>query len=169
MIMIGIICHKKFAMLLIVALMSMNVYSQNQTNKKKMFVRVYDFNGKKMTKGHFNYATDSILELRKSNRLIAISIRDISCIKTKRSEGHTMLVPTLIGATIGAVLVASSADPDPCLMYCYNAGEGALIGGLGGAIIGSAVGGISVALKKPKKYIIDGDIEKWKIFKENFK
>lgn len=180
MIMIGIICHKKLAMLLIVAFMSMSLYSQNQTKKKKVFVRVYNFEGKKIEKGHFHYATDSILELRTNDRLMSIAIEDISYIKTKRSAGHSVLVGSLTGVVLGSIIGAATASGEETKEtdtgfwdYEYTTGTspgtGATIGG-GIGIAGVALAGLGFSVfKKSKTYLIEGDIEKWKIFKENFK
>ncbi|MDB9960658.1 hypothetical protein OAD62_01030 [Oceanihabitans sp.] len=178
--MIGIICHKKFAMLLIVAFMSMSLYSQNQTKKKKVFVRVYNFEGKKIEKGHFHYATDSILELRTNDRLMSIAIEDISYIKTKRSTGNSVLVGSVTGVVLGSIIGAATASGEETKETdaWFSGGEyttgtspgtGAAIGG-GIGIAGGALAGLGFSVfKKSKTYLIEGDIEKWKIFKENFK
>ena len=45
-------------------------------------------------------------------------------------------------------------------------GEEAAIGALGGALVGAAIGGITILFKNSKSYEINGDKAKWKAFKE---
>lgn len=146
---------------------SSNLFSQENTNKKKLFVRVYDLEGKKIGKGHVNILNDTLLELKKNSKLIQFNVNDIGTIKTKRSAGHNILIGTAIGATTFAILGAASADPDAWI-FGYTAAEGAAVGALGGGLGGAAVGGASVAFKNSVTYPINGNIDKWRIFMEDF-
>lgn len=148
-------------------LLSSNLFSQESTGTKKLFVRVYNLEGKKIGKGHIVSLTDSLLQLKRGAKDLQFSFNDIGTIKTKRSAGHNILVGAVIGATTFAILGAASADPDAWI-FAYTAAEGAAAGAVGGALGGAALGGASVALKKSLTYPIDGNIEKWKIFKEDF-
>jgi hypothetical protein len=152
-------------MLLIVVLMSMNLHSQNQIVHSNVFVRVFDYEGKKIGKGQVNFVNDSILELRKSGRLFSIPVKEINYIKTKRSDGNSMLLQTVIGFTVGAIIGAATAEPDKSLGG-YSAGDGALIGGSVGALMGAGAGGITIAVKNSKLHIIDGDIQNLRAFIE---
>ena len=148
-------------------LVSSSLYSQEITGTKKLFVRVYNLEGKKIGKGHIVSLTDSLIQLKRGVKSVQFNFKDIGIIKTKRSAGHNILIGAAIGATTFAVLGAASADPDAWI-FGYTAAEGAAAGALGGALGGAALGGASVALKKSLTYPIDGNIDKWKIFKEDF-
>jgi hypothetical protein len=146
---------------------SSNLFSQEKTNSKKLFVRVYNLEGKKIGKGHIHFLNDTLLELKKNRKLIQFNVNSIGTIKTKRSAGHNILVGAAIGATTFAILGAASADPDAWI-FGYTAAEGAAAGALGGALSGAALGGASVAFKKSLTYPIDGNTDKWRIFIEDF-
>ena len=158
-----IISRLPILLLLFVAFASLNLHSQNQLIQKKVFVRVFDYEGNKIGKGQINFVNDSILELRKSDRLFSIPIKEINFIKTKRSDGNSMLLQTVIGFTVGAIIGAATAQPEKSLGG-YSAGDGALIGGSVGAIMGAGAGGITIAVKNSQIHIIDGDIQNLKEF-----
>ena len=144
-----------------------NIYSQNQIGNKKMFVRVYDFEGKKIGKGYIVKSTDSILELSRSNEYLSISLKDINYIKTKRSVGNNFLVGSIAGATTLGVIGAATADPDAWI-FGYTAAEGDSAFGLVGAIGGGAIGGITSIFKNSKTIVINGEKEKLKMFLKLF-
>jgi len=154
-------------MLILVTFSSINIYGQNQIREKKMFVRVFDFDGKKIGKGYISVVTDSTLELSRSNEYLSLPLRNINYIKTKRSIGSNALIGSIAGSTTLGVLGAASADPDAWILG-YTTAEGTLAGGLIGAIGGGAIGGITSIFKNSKNIVIEGDNEKWKIFKDNF-
>lgn len=162
--------------LLFIAGMSLNVHSQNQTKKKNMFVRVYDFEGKKITKGQFNFATDSILELKRGDRLTVIPIEDISYVKSKRSIGSNVLVGSIVGGVLGTIIgIATAGGEETKTTYTFlgpyesktgiSKGTGAIIGAVVGSTGGALTGlGFSV-FSKSKTYQIDGNTEKWYSFR----
>lgn len=143
-----------------------NFYAQENPNEKKLFVRVYNLEGKKIGKGHVNFVNDTLLGLKKNSKFLQFNVNDIGIIKTKRSAGHNILIGAAIGATTFAILGAASADPDAWI-FGYTAAEGAAVGALGGALGGAAVGGASVAFKNSMTYPINGNIDKWRIFMED--
>jgi hypothetical protein len=155
----------KAVLLLFVIFTSLSMYSQNQTKENKMFVRVFDFEGKKIGKGYIVVANDSTLELSRSNESKTISLKNINYIKTKRSAGNNVLVGSIAGATTLGILGAATADPDAWI-FVYTAAEGALGFGLIGAVGGGAIGGITSVFKNAKTFSIDGNNEKWKRFRE---
>ena len=148
-------------------LMNFNGYAQKTTDKQKLFVRVYNLEGKKIGKGHVNFLNDTLLELKKNRKLVQFNVKDIGTIRTKRSAGHNLLIATAIGAGSFAILGAATADPSAWI-YGYTAAEGAAAGAIVGGVAGAAVGGISIAFKKSETYRIDGNIDKWRIFKEAY-
>jgi hypothetical protein len=143
---------------------SINLNAQNN-NKGKTFLRVCNLDGKKMAKGYFILATDSTLKLKKRSKVSDISITSIGQIKTKRSGGNNILTSSLVGMSIGAVFGVATADPD-AWTFNYSASEGAASFGLLGAIGGATIGGVISGIKNRETFIINGDVNKWLIFKE---
>lgn len=142
-----------------------NSYAQKETLEKGMFVRVFNLDGKKINKGHVAFVVDTLLVLKKNGNDVEINVKEIGTIKTKRSAGHNILVGSAIGTATGAILGVASADPDAWI-FGYTAAEGATGFGLAGALGGAAIGGISIAFKNSKTIIINGDLAKFKIFKD---
>lgn len=133
------------------------------TAQNKLFVRVYDLEGKKINKGFILAVNDSLLRIEKNKNYIDIPVKTIGMIKTKRSAGNNVLIGSLAGATLMGAITAASADPDAWILD-YTPLEGALIGILVGAPAGALLGAITVGFKKSKKFTINGDLEKWKAF-----
>ena len=148
----------KNLILLLLILLSYNADAQ-----KSSFVRVYNLAGEKINKGYVISVTDTSLQLKDNSTLVAIPVRSIGFIKTKRSAGNNVLVGSVIGATTGAVLGAVTAEPDAGFM-AYTAGEGAAAGALLGSVAGAVIGGLTILAKNPDTYLINGDVSKWKAF-----
>ena len=151
-----------YTLLCFFILSSSNIEAQTN-NKKKTFLRVFNLDGKKITKGYFTYANDSILMLKKVDDSYTIRLEDIGHIKTKRSKGNNVLTGAVAGASVFAVLGAASADPDAWIL-AYSAGEGAAMGGVVGGVGGAAIGGVTALFKKHQTFIINGEIEHWNTF-----
>ncbi len=155
----------KTLLITIVFILSVNSYAQGETEKFNLFVRVYNLQGEKISKGKVLAVTDNSLQLKGKNGPINIDVRSIGLIKTKRSGGNNVLVGSVIGASVMAIYGASTADPDAWILP-YNAGEGAAMGAIVGLPLGAAAGGISILFKNSKSYLINGDLIKWKTFQE---
>lgn len=152
---------KKLQSFCIVLLVCWEMTAQN-----KLFVRVYDLEGHKVNKGYILAVNDSLLILEKNKSPLEIRVKTIGMIKTKRSTGNNVLIGTISGAIVMGGIVAASADPDNWILD-YTPAEGAIIGAFIGAPAGAAVGLMTTVFKKPKTFIIDGDLEKWKVFLEH--
>lgn len=162
----------------IALIFSINLYAQKETNSKKVYLRVYNLEGKKISKGHIVFLNDSILGLNKSGKQELIKIGDIGKLKTKRSAGHNVLVGSFVGAGLLALIGGATSEEKTKTgdggwffgEYEYTTGTspgtGAAIGGAIGLIGGAAIGGVASAFKNSKTFIVDGDILKWKTFKE---
>ena len=148
------------SMILLVCISS---FAQNELKEKLLFVRVYDFNNEKISKGKVLMVTDSTLHLTNSNGIHVLPISSIQTIKTKRSGGNNIITGATIGFLSGAVLGAATADPDA--WFGYTAAEGATGIGIFGAIVGSAVGGITIAFKNSTTFVINGKPENWQLIK----
>ena len=64
----------------------------------------------------------------------------------------------------GVILGVATAEPDKILGY--TAGEGAVAFGSSGFIGGAALGGIVSAIKNSVIFFIDGDKNKWELFRK---
>jgi hypothetical protein len=158
---------KQIKMLALAAVLtfSMSVYAQKEAKSHNIFVRVYNLEGKKMSKGSIIFINDSLLGLKSSSGKTAISMKDIGFIKTKRSAGNNVLIGAASGATLGVIIGVSSADPDAWI-FGYTAGEGAALFGSIGALGGGAIGGLSSLFKESETYIINGSEVNWNSFQK---
>ena len=149
----------------ITLLLSFNIYAQEKFDKANIFVRVYNLQGKKIGKGKILSISETSLQLNRNRKSVKIPVRSIGSIKTKHSAGNNVLVGAATGATTMAILGTATADPGAGIL-AYTAGEGAAAGALLGGTAGAAIGGITILFKNSKSYEINGDMEKWKAFKE---
>lgn len=130
--------------------------------QKKLFVRVYDNDGKRIKNGFVVGTTDSSLRLLKNKDTVDLPITGFSFLKTKRSAGNNVLVGSMIVAGTFGFLGLASANPDDFLGY--TAAEGFASGILLGAPTGAALGGLTALLKKSRTFTINGDPQQWKEF-----
>ena len=152
--------------LLFLLIFSLNIYAQNETNISGIFVRVYNMEGKKINKGYFQLISDTILGLKKEQKIAQINVTDIGFIKTKRSAGHNVLIGSAIGGGTLAGLGAATADPDAWI-FGYTAGEGFVAGAILGGSAGAAIGGITALFKNTSTYLINGSLANLKLFAES--
>ena len=148
----------------ITLILSINVCAQNELENTNVFVRVYDLQGKKIGKGKILSISEASFQLYRKGESVKILVSSIGSIKTKHSAGNNVLIGAATGAATMAILGAASAEPDTWLGY--TAGEGVGIGAVLGGTIGAAIGGVTIFFKNSKSYEINGDMEKWKAFKE---
>jgi len=155
----------KNLILVITLILSSNVCAQNGLENTNVFVRVYDLQGKKISKGKILSISETSLQLNRKGESMNIPVESIGSIKTKRSAGNNVLFGAATGATTMAILGAATADPDAWI-FGYTAGEGAAAGALLGGTAGAAIGGITILFKNSKSYEINGDKVKLKAFTE---
>jgi hypothetical protein len=159
-------------------LFSISVHSQNESNKLGLFVRVYNLKSKKVEKGRVLYIKDSVLGIKNTKTIKEVSFVDIGKIKTKRSTGHNVLVGSLLGGALGTIIGAATSKEETKTgdggwlfgeyeyTTGYSTGTGAAIGA-GTGITAGAIAGLGIsAFKNSKTYLIDGDMQKWIIFKD---
>jgi len=142
----------------ITLIMSLNIWAQNRFENTNVFVRVYDLQGKKISKGKILSISETSLQVES----VEIPVNSIGSIKTKRSAGHNVLEGAVIGASTMGILGAATANQDSF----FTAGDSAVIGAVFGGTAGAAIGGITILFKNSKSYEINGDFEKWKAFEE---
>ena len=152
----------KILVLTLALLSSITFYAQKEKNKAAPFIRVYDRDGKKISKGRIVSVTDTSLITGPREKPVTIDVSKIGFIKTKRSAGNNILWGTAIGAGTGAILgLASGGESE-----WWGKGEGAGGFGLIFGAMGAGIGAITAIFKKPKTYPINGDLSKWEAFKE---
>ena len=148
----------------ITLILSIHVCAQNEFENTNVFIRVYDVQGKKISKGKIFSISETTLELNRKGESMKIPVSNIGSIKTKHSSGNNILVGAATGVATMAILGAATADDSGILGY--TAGEGAIGGAVFGGIAGTAIGGITALFKNSKSYEINGNSVRWKEFKE---
>ena len=167
----------KLILLCLTLLFCIKIHAQKEAKRHDPFVRVYSIEGEKIAKGRITFINDSVLGLKNEDKLIESTIADIGYIKSKRSGGHNVLVSSLVGGAllvnIGGVTSEEKTKTRKVPIigeYEYTTGSspstGAAVGVAIGLAGGAAIGGITSAFKNSETYIIDGDMRKWKLFKE---
>jgi hypothetical protein len=152
----------KILVLALTILTCTTFHAQKENNKAAPFVRVYDLNGEKTSKGRIIEITDSSLVVSRGENPVNIELSKIGFIKTKRSVGNNILYGAAIGAGTGAILGLASGGENEW----WGKGEGAGGFGLILGAMGAGIGAITAIFKKPKTYPINGDLSKWEEFKE---
>jgi hypothetical protein len=132
-------------------------YSSRTTKKSKVFVRVYNNEGQKIAKGKILNITDDALILKKGSSSITIPTADIMYIKTKKTNGHNVLIGGVAGAgfVLGLGLAGDGLDAFAAVIIIPVF-----------AVIGSGIGYITSLFKNSQHYSIQGDPTKWQGFKE---
>lgn len=140
-------------------------FAQQQQDSATIFIRVFDLEGKRISKGRIAILSDSLLYLKKERGIITIPISEIGKIKTKRSAGHNIFIGAVSGAILGGVILSATNDEDKS--YPISDGLAAYSGAIGGGALGVLVGGISSLFKNSKTTPINGDKEAWLKFKNS--
>lgn len=138
---------------------------QAQKEKKGVFVRVLNFEGRKLAKGFIQSVNNEHIIIQKGKRSKTIRIAEVQQLRLKRSLGHKIAVGAVSGALITGAFAISldSATGD----------EGSWIDGLAYTTIafGALAGGATVGLfdgifGKHVQVEINGDREKLNDFIE---
>ncbi len=134
------------------------------------FLRLYTLSGNRMHSGKFVATTDSSIVVLEHGNTVEVPIRGISKIKTRRSVGHNVMLPALIGALSFGLLGMISGEPKENNgtfagslhdALSWTPAEGAAKGTITGAIIGSATGATISLLSKRSIYRLDGLKSSW--------
>ena len=154
----------KNVFLTLILLLGMYAYAQNETKPSKVFIRVYNLQGKKIAKGSNYTISETSLQFHKKDRLLDIPASEIGSIKTKRAAGNNLLVGAGTGATALGILGAATGNSGG--IPSYTPAEGAATFAAVGAIAGAAVGGITLLFKNSETYPINGDAGNLRVFKD---
>lgn len=131
--------------------------------QKKLFVRVFDLNGKLINKGIVAGVTDTSLKLFSNQDTIELPISGFNVIRTKKSAATNVFVGALIGSLTTAGLVGLKNSEQQSFSG-FEPVEGTGTGAVIGLGVGAAIGGFSALLKNPKTFTINGSPDKWKEF-----
>lgn len=121
------------------------------------FIRIYDHHGRKTGKGTVEWVADTVLVIKNDEKqLQRFLVTEISFIKTKRSMGTSVGLGFCVGF-FGSIWIMRQAEEN------FDADDHALgiimISGIAAGTVGGAISGI---VTKREKFVINGDIEKWK-------
>ena len=152
----------KILVLVLVILNCTAFYAQKEKNKAAPFIRVYDLNGTKISKGRIARITDTSLVVSRGEIPVNIELSKIGFIKTKRSVGNNILYGAAIGAGTGAILGLASGGENEW----WGKGEGAGGFGLILGAMGAGAGAITAIFKKSKTFSVKGKYSKLKAFEE---
>jgi len=147
----------KYLLFTIALFLCVNITAQELPKKSKIFVRVYNNEGQKIAKGKILNITDDTLILKKGSGSITVSSNEIMYIKTKRTNGHNMLIGGIAGG--GYALYGASKSGD------WGVVAAVILTPIF-ATIGSGIGYITTLFKNSQHYSIQGDPIKWQGFKE---
>ena len=150
----------KYLLFTIALFLCVNIKAQELPKKSKVFVRVYNNEGQKIAKGKILEITDKALILKKGSSSITVPTNEIMYLKTKRTNGHNILIGGLVGAGIPVFGYALVGDSDG-----WATAAAVILAPIVGAI-GSGIGYITTLFKNSQHYSIQGDPIKWKGFKE---
>jgi hypothetical protein len=147
----------KYLLFTIALFLCVNITAQELPKKSKIFVRVYNNEGQKIAKGKILNITDDTLILKKGSGSITVPSNEIMYIKTKRTNGHNMLIGGIAGG--GYALYGASKSGD------WGVVAAVILTPIF-ATIGSGIGYITTLFKNSQHYSIQGDPIKWQGFKE---
>tara|TARA_R110001592_G_scaffold283472_1_gene551405 strand:+ start:141 stop:659 length:519 start_codon:yes stop_codon:yes gene_type:complete len=155
----------KYLLFAIALFLCANITAQELPKKSKIFVRVYNSEGQKIAKGKILNITDDALVLKKGSSSITVPVSDISYLKTKRSNGHNVLLGAAGGSLVG-LSIASSQSGKSSGGFGGTAKGIAYAGAIVVVLVGAGVGYLTTLFKGSKQYSIDGNTVKWKGFME---
>jgi hypothetical protein len=130
---------------------------------KKVFLRVYDLNGKKIAEGRNFGLSDSAITFRKNKINESVPLEDIGSIRINGRVWLNIVIPaSMFGISGGLGGVAAEA---------LSGQDGvAAAGFFGGIAIGALIGVATLPFKKKYYNIeINGDQEQWHAFRELIK
>jgi len=153
-------------LLFALALISCSTFYAQETKKKAApFVRVYDLNGIKISKGRIDSLTDTSLVVESSEKITTIEVNRIGYIKTKRSAGNNILWGAGIGASTGLIAGAIEGESEGIFGSTVPVEENIIMGTIVLMPVGAAIGAITAITKNSDNYYINGDTTKWKAFR----
>lgn len=151
----------KYLFLAAALFLCVQLSAQALPKKSKTFVRVYNNEGQKIAKGRIIEVTDNALVLKKGSRSVTIPSNEIAYLKTKRTNGHNILIGGLAGAGYSLYgITQSTANDDGWQALAFI-----IITPITTAI-GGGIGYLTTIFKNSVHYSIQQDPIKWQGFKE---
>jgi hypothetical protein len=132
-----------------------------KVSNAQAFIRIYNDHGKKMGKGRIELIADTVLVISNDEKqLQKFLVAEIAFIKTKRSIG------TSVGLGFGAGVIGSIFLADQVIKSSENIDDEEWniigIGILSGIAAGTLAGAVSGIVTKREKFVINGDLERWR-------
>ena len=155
----------KYLLFTIMFVLSVNFFAQDKVDKPGKFIRIYDLQGKKISKGKIKSITETSVSVIFLGKLSEIPLSNIGIIKTKHSAGNNIAKGAIIGASSLAIIGLTNGD-NKGEYVTVTASDKAMLGFISGSILGTIIGGITTIFKKPKTYIINGNPIKFNEFKK---
>jgi hypothetical protein len=157
---------KVLGMLMGSFLFFVSVAAQATPEKGSLFIRVYNEQGVKISKGRLLSITKDGLVLKRGKKTVEVATSTIAFIKTKRALGRAMGIGGVMGGTAGAILGANTGSDLDGLFSDFGASEstnldtsGMLAFGLLGAALGSGTGALIGVFNRSAIYEIQGQQE----------
>jgi hypothetical protein len=133
----------------------------SKVSNAQAFIRIYNDHGKKIGKGRIAVIADTVLVISNDEkRLQRFLVSEIAFIKTKRSVG------TSAGLGFGAGVIGSVFLTGQVIKNVDNIDDEEWniigIGILSGIAAGTLAGVVSGIVTKREKFVINGDLERWR-------
>lgn len=125
--------------------------------KAQAFIRIYNKHGKKIEKGTIELIADTVIVIEnKKHQLQRVLVSEISFIRTRKSVWNSVAV----GVGVGGLTSVWFADKAQAFGLGDNAAAIAILSGTAAGAIGGFIFGMT---GDRGKFIINGDIERWKV------
>lgn len=151
----------KYILLTATLFLCVQLFAQALPKNSKTFVRVYNNEGQKIAKGRIIEVSENALILKKGSKSVTIPSNEIAYLKTKRTNGHNILVGGLAGvgySLYGVTKSTANEDGWQALAFIIITPVATAIGG--------GIGYLTTIFKNSVHYSIQQDPIKWKGFKE---
>ncbi len=114
---------KLYSMLLGSFLFFVSANSQQVPEIEPLFIRVYNGQGIKISKGKLLAINEEGLVLQRGKKTDTVATEDIARIKTKRALGRAMGIGAVLGATSGAIVGANAGSSLDNIFTDFGASE----------------------------------------------
>jgi len=159
--------QKKHIFLTIMLLIGICISAQDKLEDKKLYLRIYDMQGIKISKGKLVSIQENTIILKRRKKSYSIDVTEIGMIKSKRALGHNIGIGALAGASVG-ITYGFLQGGDGGAIGTSSGGDNAVVFGTLGLLAGPLIGGLSGLGKKSKKFEINKDPNQLRKFRELF-
>lgn len=137
--------------------------------QKKIFLRVYNTEGKKISKGYYVNSSDSMLTLYSKSGMREVPATSLGYVKTRRSVLHTIIAGTMVAVVPLGIMMVSSDEKTDITPRVKRNGKKVITPEDAHVYSPSTPNNITtVALAKRTTYKLDGSLNTWKQNKKMF-